>query len=154
MSEDNYSLSVGCVVIREEQVLLVRHTYGSAKGQLLIPGGYCKPEELPEETARREVLEETQVAANPIGLLALRCRQNSWYAVLLMQYEAGEATSDKQENNEAIFMDLTEAIEREDVTQMTKVAIELYLEKKDKLWLQDVEYQKVSTKPCAMFDGR
>lgn len=36
---DNYCLSVGCIVRKGEQVLLVRHTYGGANGKLLIPGG-------------------------------------------------------------------------------------------------------------------
>ena len=38
---DNYSLSVGCIVRKNNEILLVRHTYGSAAGKLLIPGGFC-----------------------------------------------------------------------------------------------------------------
>ena len=45
---DNYSLAVGCIVRRGDEVLLVRHTYGGAAGQLLIPGGHCNVDELPE----------------------------------------------------------------------------------------------------------
>lgn len=60
---DNYSLAVGCIVRKEDEVLLVRHTYGGAAGQLLIPGGHCTVDELPEEAAQREVLEETHVVA-------------------------------------------------------------------------------------------
>lgn len=52
---DNYCFSVGCIVRRKTQVLLVRHTYGSAKEKLLIPGGFCHENELPEEAAVREV---------------------------------------------------------------------------------------------------
>ncbi len=33
---DNYCFSVGCIVKRKKQVLLVRHTYGTANGKLLI----------------------------------------------------------------------------------------------------------------------
>ena len=33
---DNYFASVGAIVIKNNQVLLVRHTYGSAKGKLLF----------------------------------------------------------------------------------------------------------------------
>ena len=33
---DNYNFSVGCIVRKENQVLLVRHTYGGAKGKLLV----------------------------------------------------------------------------------------------------------------------
>ena len=53
MGQDNHGKAVGCVVIRGEQVLLVRHTYGSAKGKLLIPGGYVQVAEMPEDAAMR-----------------------------------------------------------------------------------------------------
>ena len=58
---DNYSLSVGVIVIRDSKVLLVKHNYGSAKGKYLNPGGYLKEGELPEEAAIREIYEETGV---------------------------------------------------------------------------------------------
>jgi ADP-ribose pyrophosphatase YjhB (NUDIX family) len=35
-------------MIRNNEILLVRHTYGAAKGQLLIPGGHVQNEEMPE----------------------------------------------------------------------------------------------------------
>ena len=38
--KDNYCFSVGCIVRKGTQVLLVRHTYGGANGKLLIPGGF------------------------------------------------------------------------------------------------------------------
>lgn len=52
--KDNYNLAVGCFVIRHGGVLLVRHTYGSARGKLLIPGGFCRSGELPEAAAAME----------------------------------------------------------------------------------------------------
>ena len=69
---DQYLYSVGCLVRKENQVLLVRHTYGGAAGKLLIPGGFCNQNELPEEAAEREVLEETGVTAKAGRLLGLR----------------------------------------------------------------------------------
>lgn len=76
---DNYSLSVGCIVCKDDEVLLVRHTYGGAAGKLLIPGGFCDAGELPEETARREVLEETQVIAEVNAMLGIRCSRNNCF---------------------------------------------------------------------------
>lgn len=35
-----WTQSVTGVVIHEEKVLLVRHTYGDGKGLLIVPGGY------------------------------------------------------------------------------------------------------------------
>ena len=51
--KDNYSFSVGCVVVRGDEVLLVRHTYGGANRKLLIPGGYLNDGELPKEAAKK-----------------------------------------------------------------------------------------------------
>lgn len=70
---DNYCFSVGCIVRRKKQVLLVRHTYGGAKGKLLIPGGFCHENELPEEAAVREVFEETSITAEVKRMLGIRC---------------------------------------------------------------------------------
>ena len=48
---DNFNHSVGCLVVRNREVLLVRHTYGRARGKLLIPGGYLQEGEMPEQAA-------------------------------------------------------------------------------------------------------
>ena len=47
------------VIVRDERVLLVRHTYGELNWE--IPGGGADPGESAEEAARREALEETGV---------------------------------------------------------------------------------------------
>ncbi len=67
--KDNYFSSVGAIVIRDEKVLLVRHTYGAAKDKLLNPGGFINKNELPTEAIIREVFEETGVNVAPIGML-------------------------------------------------------------------------------------
>lgn len=59
--ENNRKLSAGCVVIRDNHVLIVKHTYGAAKGKYLISGGFSEDNEMPQVTAEREVLEETGV---------------------------------------------------------------------------------------------
>ena len=41
--------------------MLVKHTYGAAKGKYLIPGGFSEEGEIPQITAEREVLEESGV---------------------------------------------------------------------------------------------
>ncbi|MBR4083577.1 MAG: NUDIX hydrolase [Lachnospiraceae bacterium] len=148
---DNYSLAVGCIVRKEDKVLLVRHTYGGAAGQLLIPGGYCNMGELPEEAAQREVLEETHVVAKVEALLGIRCGRKNWYALMLMDYVEGEPQSDGNENSEALFMNVQEALEREDVTHMTKVALKAMLSKKKGLLYSDEEYKEVRGNDFSLF---
>ena len=43
----NWGQSVTGVVIKENKVLLARHTYGGGKGMLIIPGGYVNIGETP-----------------------------------------------------------------------------------------------------------
>ena len=38
----NWGQSVTAVVIKDNKVLLARHTYGGGKGMLIIPGGYVE----------------------------------------------------------------------------------------------------------------
>ena len=61
INSTNWSQSVAGVCLKEGKVLLARHTYGSGNGKLIIPGGYVKFGEVPEETLVREYLEETGV---------------------------------------------------------------------------------------------
>lgn len=37
----NWGQSVTGVVIKDNKVLLARHTYGGGKGLLIVPGGVC-----------------------------------------------------------------------------------------------------------------
>ena len=70
--ENNRKLSASCVVIEDSKVLLVKHTYGAAKGKYLIPGGFSEEGEMPQVTAKREVLEETGVVVKAEELVAIR----------------------------------------------------------------------------------
>ncbi len=128
MNTDNYFASVGVIVKRENKVLLVRHTYGSANGKLLNPGGYLKEGEMPYDAAIREVLEETGININPIGVLGIRCEAKCWYMIILADYVSGEPRSDENENSEAIFMDINEALSNPTVTNTAKRLINLSLE--------------------------
>lgn len=120
---DNYNFSVGCIVRKGNQVLLVRHTYGGAKGKLLIPGGFCHENELPEEAAVREVFEETNITAEVTRMAGIRCDRKTWYILLEMDYIDGAPASDMHENSEAFFCEISEALTRSDCTEMTKVAL-------------------------------
>lgn len=120
---DNYSLSVGVIVFREKEVLLVRHNYGSANGKYLNPGGYLKDGELPEDAAIREVFEETGVKIKPVGMVAIRCQSGEWYMVLKADYIEGEPRADLSENDAAVFMDISDALNHPCVTDTAKTLI-------------------------------
>lgn len=119
--------SVSGVLIHNDCVLLVRHTYGIVKGQLLIPGGYVQEGEIPNYSVEREIFEETKVKSQANKLVAMRFRNNNWWAIFSMSYLSGIPESDGYENSEAIFLDVNEALNRDDVTQASKEAIKAVL---------------------------
>ena len=57
--EDDRRANAGCLIVRDQQVLLITHRWG---GKLGLPGGTQEPEELAQCTAHRETLEETGLA--------------------------------------------------------------------------------------------
>ncbi len=89
------------------------------------PSGFVKHGELPYEALKREVMEETGVAIEPKGLLAVRCSQKDWWLVFLADYVSGTPRSDNKENSEALFMPCDEALARPDITDATKTLIGL-----------------------------
>lgn len=123
-ADDNRFAAVGGVVLRGREVLLVRHTYGGAKGMLLIPSGMMKHGEMPYETFEREVFEEAGVRIAPEGMLGMRCRRDNWWLILLARHVSGEPRSDGAENSEALYLDAELALAREDVTPASKYMIE------------------------------
>lgn len=148
---DNYHFSVGCIVRKENQVLLVRHTYGGAKGKLLIPGGFCQENELPEEAAVREVFEETKVTAEVRRMAGIRCDRQNWYMLLEMDYVDGVPTSDMQENSEALFCEISEALTRSDCTEMTKAALRKIQEETAGYFYSDMEYKRHRGDNCTLY---
>jgi len=147
--EDNYFASVGAIVLRNDEVLLVRHTYGDAIGKLLNPSGYMRHGEMPYDALKREVLEETGIEIAPKGLLTVRCSEKDWWLVFLADYVSGTPRSDGHENSEALFMPCDEATYHPDVTSAVKILLELA--KKEKLLTPNEDYARVLSKYGVMF---
>ena len=120
----NWQQSVTGVVIREGKVLLARHTYGPGKGRLIIPGGYAQEGETPEDALRREFLEETKVAVEPRRVIGSRFDAQDGYVALAADYISGTARSDQDENDLVVWLDVAEALAREDVPDLTKKLIQ------------------------------
>lgn len=118
--ENNRKLSASCVVIRDDKVLLVKHTYGAAKGKYLIPAGFSEDGELPQRTAEREVLEETGVSVKAKELLAVRFTEKEVWCIFRAEYVEGEPVSDNGENEEALFMSVQDVLVSDEVVATTK----------------------------------
>ncbi|MBR6753284.1 MAG: NUDIX hydrolase [Clostridia bacterium] len=116
----NWGQSVTAVVIRDGKVLLARHTYGSGAGKLIIPGGYVNFGESPDDAVKREYMEETNIEIVPRCIIGIRFNVKCWYVAFRADYVSGEAISDGNENSEVIWMDVNEALQRDDVPVLTK----------------------------------
>lgn len=118
--ENNRKLSASCVVIKDNEVLLVKHTYGAVKGKYLIPGGFSEDCEMPQVTAEREVLEETGVKVKANDLMAVRFTAQEVWCIFTAEYLEGVPVSDNCENDEAVFMPIDELLASENVVETTK----------------------------------
>lgn len=125
----NWGQSVTGVVIRNNKVLLSRHTYGVGKGMLIIPGGYVNHNETPQDALKREFLEEVNVVIEPKQIIGIRFNMHDWYVAFLAEYISGEAQSDHDENSEVLWLDIDEAMRRNDVPDLTKKLIECAINK-------------------------
>lgn len=119
----NWFQSVTAVVIKENKVLLARHTYGRGKGKLIVPGGYVNFNETPQEAVIREYYEETNIRIEPHEVIGIRFNQKDWYVAFSADYISGEACSDHDENSEVLWIDVKDALTREDVPDLTKELI-------------------------------
>lgn len=124
---------VSCIVPIERKILFVRHTYGVAKGRILIPGGYLQEDELPSQAAVRELYEETGVTAVPKGLFAARCKGTQWILVFTMEFISGQPRSDGHENSEVLLLRPKDAILRPDITNMSRSIMKSYVQSPDRI---------------------
>ena len=127
------------------RILFVRHTYGQAKNRILIPGGYVKEGELASDAVAREFFEETTVHAEAESVFAIQFRPEQWCIVFRMKYISGEPTSDGYENSEVLLLTPEEAVERPDITNMSRAILRSYIADKEKT-LEKGEYKSISLK--------
>ena len=111
----------------KEKVLLVRHTYGTAEGRILVPGGYVEDGELPSKAIEREVFEETGVSAKTKAVFSVQFKPEQWCVVFTLEYVSGEPKSDGYENNEVLLISAEEAAERDDITNMSREILRAYI---------------------------
>lgn len=123
----NYSIGVGALVLRDNQILLVRRAQDPGKGNWTNPGGYIEQFEHIHETIQREVLEESGVNAVVQRVIALRDQPRSIhniYIAFAMEYINGEPQPDGVEVDAAGFYSLQE-IETMNVAGFTRWLIDV-----------------------------
>ena len=123
-----------CGIIEiEGKVLLVRHTYGNAKDRILLPGGFVQENELPTTAVEREVLEETGVTAKAKSIIAMQFKPEQWCTVFVMDYVSGTPKSDGLENSEVLLLTTEDAVNRDDITNMSREILKAYMARHSEL---------------------
>ena len=124
---NNKYFTVCGIVEINGRILLVRHTYGTAEGRILVPGGYVEEGELPSKAIEREVFEETGVTAKAKAVFSVQFKPEQWCIVFTMDHVSGEPESDGYENNEVLLITAEEAAERDDITNMSREILRAYI---------------------------
>lgn len=75
---------------------------------------------MPQQTAEREVLEETGVSVKADELIAVRFTVQEVWCIFRAAYLRGVPVSDGEENNEVVFMSIDEALGSDEVVETTK----------------------------------
>lgn len=127
------------------KILFVRHTYGSAKDRILIPGGFVRENELPNDAVEREIFEETQVRAKAKSVMAVEFKPAQWCVVFIMDYIEGTPVSDNYENSEVLLLKADEAVNRSDITNLSREILKAYIKKSHTLEKSD--YVSASSTP-------
>ncbi len=151
-TEQNTPHFAVCGIIEiDGKVLLVRHTYGVAKNRILLPGGYVKENELPTFAIEREIFEETSVVCKTNKLFAMQFKSEQWCAVFTMKYKSGTPTSDGHENSEILLLSVDDALEREDLTNMSREILKSYKNNKNGLAKSDYLAKSRTEKDYVIF---
>ena len=130
---NNKFYTVCGIVEIDGKIMLVRHTYGTAKDRILLPGGFVQENELPTTAAEREIFEETGVEAKVQSLFSMQFKPEQWCAVFVLEHISGAPKSDGYENSEVLLLTPDEAIERNDITNMSREILKAYKNKSPSL---------------------
>ena len=90
-------------VHREGDILLIKRGVAPSRGKWALPSGFVEPDELPEETALRELREETGIKGKVKRLLGVYTEPTKLYGnVLLIAYDVQYLTGRLRASTDAI----------------------------------------------------
>jgi len=104
---------------------------------LIVPGGFVNIGETPQSALIREFMEETRIQIKPLDIIGVRFNMHDWYIAFRAEYISGEVCSDGSENSEALWMDVQEALSRDDVPELTKILIQSAISKEPGLYYKE-----------------
>ena len=132
-----HNLGAGAVVINENNELLVvneRFRRDQTKPYYKLPGGAVDPAENISKAAEREVMEETGIYTQFIGIVCLRHRHgfrfgtSDLYIVCRLKPLSKEITSDPHEIEDCKWMPLTNYFSSDYVADFNKKIVQLALQ--------------------------
>lgn len=122
--------SVGAVLLKGRRLLLVRRGFPPGQGKWSIPGGVVKAGESLFGAAKRELLEETNLNAEPLGVVALSqviVREGDLikyhYVVVDVLFDESSLAGEERPGGDATdvgWFPLDEVLSREDITSTTR----------------------------------
>ncbi|MEZ4872146.1 MAG: NUDIX hydrolase [Bdellovibrionales bacterium] len=135
------TIGAGAMIFQNEKVLLVQLNYGRARGAWILPGGMVEKGEHPEQTAIREVYEETGLSVRITGLIGIRHRiEKDHSANIYYIYKAEVAdelaatlTWPEGEILEARFWEIDHALNDQSVRPLTREYIRHFLSNPNRL---------------------
>lgn len=115
MKKSKVWLAAAGIVIKGNDALVVKKTYGGLKGKWSFPAGFVEPGETVDQAAIREVLEETGVQASIRQVVAIRTgvikeEISDNMIVFVMDYIDGEPTPQPGEIEIATFLPIDQLI--------------------------------------------
>ncbi len=121
---------VGAVLLRSGRLLLIRRGFSPGQGKWSVPGGAIEAGEDLLEAARRELLEETNLEAEPLGVVALSqviVREGDLikyhYIIVDVLFDGSSVKGRERPGGDASdisWLPLDEVLSRSDVTSTTR----------------------------------
>lgn len=131
--------AVGCVVVRNDEILLVKRGYPPSKGYWSVPGGVVEADESLFDAAIRELEEETGLKGRPLGVVAVTdvsTRENGRvkyrYVIVDICFDPDSLEGELKPGGDAVdvkWFPLKEVVGRGDVTRSTKKLVEIMINK-------------------------